>query len=67
MGYNDSHWREVSDRYDWRDNGVKTSRGAKWRDDGQSDRSWDNEGDSKRRRTDYHDVRSYIPTLLAVR
>lgn len=57
MGYNDGHWREGPDRHGWRDDGSKSSRGAKWRDDGPSDRSWNNEGDNKRRRTDYYDAR----------
>ncbi|KAG8691848.1 hypothetical protein FRC11_007814 [Ceratobasidium sp. 423] len=50
MGYNDGQWREG---HGWRDDGGK-GRG-KWRDDGPE--RWDNQGDSKRRRTDHHDAR----------
>ncbi|CUA72458.1 hypothetical protein RSOLAG22IIIB_01127 [Rhizoctonia solani] len=50
MGYNDGQWREG---HGWRDDGGK-GRG-KWREDGPE--RWDNQGDSKRRRTDHHDAR----------
>ncbi|KAG8695919.1 hypothetical protein FRC09_008855 [Ceratobasidium sp. 395] len=54
MGYNDNQWRD-SDRHNWRDDNSRGS--TKWREEGPEDRNRDNEGDYKRRRTDYHDAK----------
>ncbi|KAG8715110.1 hypothetical protein FRC08_010984, partial [Ceratobasidium sp. 394] len=52
MGHSDNQWRD-SDRNNWRDDSSRGS--GKWREEGPGSRNWDNEGDHKRRRTDYHD------------
>ncbi|KAG8743681.1 hypothetical protein FRC10_011554 [Ceratobasidium sp. 414] len=53
MGYNDNQWRD-GDRHNWRDDSSRGS--GKWHEEGPGNRNWD-EGDNKRRRTDYHDAR----------